>query len=165
MEWNDRMDDLNSNPLPEPLAHFPAAIRLPVQWGDQDAFGHVNNTVYFRWFESARIKYLERIDLSEQTSGETLGPILAAVSCNYRRQVKYPDHVVIGARITRLGRSSMAMTYVVWSETQQAVAAEGDSTVVAFDYAANKSQPIPAELRKKIEQIEGHAFLLKTQLR
>src|SRR5690242_9497211 len=106
------MNSMDSNALPEPLAGFPAAIRLPVQWGDQDAFGHVNNTVYFRWFESARIKYLERIDLSEQSS-DTLGPILAAVSCNYRRQVKYPDHVVIGARITRLGRSSMSMTYAV----------------------------------------------------
>src|SRR4029078_12793433 len=102
-------------PRPDDLAGQPLVIDLPIQWGDQDAFGHVNNTVYFRWFESARIKYLERIDLSEQTAG-TLGPILAAVSCNYRRQVKYPDHVVIGARITRIGRSSLAMAYSVWSE-------------------------------------------------
>ena len=140
--------------VPTALAAFPATIRLPVQWGDQDAFGHVNNTVYFRWFESARIKYLERIDLSEQTAG-TLGPILAAVSCNYRRQVKYPDHVVIGARITRIGRSSLAMAYSVWSEAQQAIVADGDSTIVAFDYALNKSQAVPSELRTKIEQIEG----------
>jgi acyl-CoA thioester hydrolase len=149
---------MDENPVPSALAEFPATIRLPVQWGDQDAFGHVNNTVYFRWFESARIKYLEQIDLSEQTSDDALGPILAAVSCNYRRQVKYPDHVVIGARITRIGRSSMSMSYQVWSEAQQAIVAEGDSTVVAFDYRKNKSQPVPAELRAKIERIEGKTF-------
>jgi acyl-CoA thioester hydrolase len=145
---------MNEYSVPSVLVEFPATIRLPVQWGDQDAFGHVNNTVYFRWFESARIKYLERIDLSEQTAG-TLGPILAAVSCNYRRQVKYPDHVVIGARIMRIGRSSLAMSYSVWSEAQQAIVADGDSTIVAFDYAMNKSQPIPAALQEKIQEIEG----------
>jgi acyl-CoA thioester hydrolase len=149
---------MTTDSLPEPLAECPATIRLPVQWGDQDAFGHVNNTVYFRWFESARIKYLERIDLSEQTADGALGPILAAVNCNYRRQVKYPDVVVIGARITQIGRSSLKMSYTVWSETQQAIVADGDSTIVAFDYRLNKSQPVPAVLRTKIGQMEGKAF-------
>ena len=147
-----------STSTPSELAEYPASIRLTVQWGDQDAFGHVNNTVYFRWFESARIKYLEQIDLSEQTADDKLGPILASVTCNYRRQVKYPDVVLIGARITRIGRSSLQMTYRVWSEAQQAVVAEGDSTIVAFDYRQNKSQPVPPELRAKIEQIEGSSL-------
>jgi len=149
---------MSTDPLRGPLAEYPATIRLPVQWGDQDAFGHVNNTVYFRWFESARIKYLERIELSEQTAEGALGPILAAVNCNYRRQVKYPDHVVIGARITQIGRSSLKMSYSVWSEAQQAIVADGDSTIVAFDYRLNKSQPVPAELRAKIARIEGKTF-------
>jgi acyl-CoA thioester hydrolase len=149
---------MSTDSLPEPLAEFAATIRLPVQWGDQDAFGHVNNTVYFRWFESARIRYLEQIDLSEQTAEGALGPILAAVSCNYRRQVKYPDFVVIGARITQIGRSSLKMSYSVWSESQQAIVADGDSTIVAFDYRQNKSQPVPAELRAKIARMEGKAF-------
>jgi len=94
---------------PDELALFPAKIRLPVQWGDQDAFGHVNNIIYFRWFESARIAYLERIGLGEKhegkaDSGENIGPILAAIGCNYRKQVKYPDTVIVGARIVRIGR-------------------------------------------------------------
>src|SRR5678815_2496598 len=86
-------------------------VTLPVQWGDQDAFGHVNNTVYFRWFESARIAYGTRIELSESGDGRKIAPILAAINCNYRRQLKYPDTVHVGARIIRIGRSSLTMEH------------------------------------------------------
>jgi acyl-CoA thioester hydrolase len=148
---------------PAELAQFPAVIRLPVQWGDQDAFGHVNNIVYFRWFESARIAYLERIGLGEKhsglmTSGENLGPILAAIGCNYRRQIKYPDKVIVAARVTRIGRSSFTMQHMVWSESEQAIAADGDSTVVVFDYAANKPRRVPDEFRALIEKLENRKF-------
>ncbi len=148
-----------TNPPPE-LALFPALIQLPVQWGDQDAFGHVNNIVYFRWFESSRIAYLERIGLGGKQAGglasvENVGPILAAIGCNYRRQIKYPDTVIVGARITRIGRSSMTMSHMVWSSTHQAVAADGESTVVVFDYAANQPKRVPDLYRALIEKLEG----------
>jgi acyl-CoA thioester hydrolase len=148
-----------TNP-PSELTLFPALIRLPVEWGDQDAFGHVNNAVYFRWFESSRIAYLERIGLGDKhegklSSGENVGPILAAISCNYRRQIKYPDTIIVGARITRIGRSSMTMTHSVWSQQHQAIAADGESTVVVFDYNANQPRRVPDELRELIEKLEG----------
>ena len=146
--------------IPPELALFPAVIRLPVQWGDQDAFGHVNNIIYFRWFESARIAYLERIGLGDKhagtlSTGENVGPILASISCNYRRQVKYPDTVLIGARITRIGRSSMTMSHMVWSEAHQSLAADGESAVVVFDYKANQPRRVPDEFRALIEKLEG----------
>jgi len=137
---------------------FPVWITLPIQWGDQDAFGHVNNTVYLRWFESARIAYGSRIDLAESGEGRKIGPILAAIACNYRRQLKFPDTVHIGARITRIGRSSLTMEHRILSERLGAVAAEGDSTLVTFDYAAQKSVSLPAAVRTRIEQVEGRVF-------
>jgi acyl-CoA thioester hydrolase len=151
-----------SQPAPA-LELYPVVIRLPVQWGEQDAFGHVNNIVYFRWFESARIAYLERIGLGEKHAGKTaagtdLGPILAAINCNYRKQIKYPDVVQIGARITRIGRSSITMAHALWSEANSAVAADGESTVVVFDYVANSPQRVPDEYRALIEKIEGRKF-------
>ncbi len=141
--------------FPAELADFPARIELPVQWGDQDAFGHVNNTVYFRWYESARIVYLERLGLGDKNSTSGLGPILAAIGCDYRRQVKYPDRVLVGARVIRIGRTSMTMEHKVWSRAQQAVVADGHSTIVAFDYAADRPRAVPAEMRAAIEQLEG----------
>jgi acyl-CoA thioester hydrolase len=137
---------------------FPVWIVLPIQWGDQDAFGHVNNTVYLRWFESARIAYGSKIDLAESGDGKKIGPILAAIACNYRRQLKYPDTVHIGARIIRIGRSSLTMEHRIVSERLGAIAAEGDSTLVAFDYAAQKSTALPQTVRARIEQIEGRVF-------
>ncbi len=140
---------------PAELAELPVIIQLPVQWGDQDAFGHVNNTVYFRWFESARIAYLERVGLAKKTSGESLGPILAAIGCNYRRQLRYPDTVLVGTRATRMGRTSIALEHKLWSVSQQAIAADGQSTLVVFDYAADRPQPAPQWLRAEIEKVEG----------
>ncbi|HVX60465.1 MAG TPA: thioesterase family protein [Pirellulales bacterium] len=140
----------------DPLAHFPAVIALPVQWGDQDAFLHVNNTVYLRWCESARIAYLDNVGLSDLMEREKIGPILAAITCNYRRPVTYPDTVRCGARISRLGRSSLTMEHRIYSEGQDCLVADAQSTLVVFDYNRQVSQPIPDDIRRKIEEIEGH---------
>jgi len=140
------------------LAAFPVVIALPVQWGDQDAFGHVNNTVPFRWFESARIAYSQRIGLFELYQALGIGPILAATACNYRRQVTFPDTVLVGIRVVRIGRSSLGMEQAAVSQNQGAVVADGTSTSVVFDYRANQSRPVPVSIRSAIETLEGRTF-------
>jgi acyl-CoA thioester hydrolase len=140
------------------LEGFPVVLTLPVLWGDQDAFGHVNNTIYFRWLESARIAYGERVGLDRLLKSSRIGPILASVTCDFRRQVTYPDSIVVGARVTRIGRSSMTMEHVLVSEGAKAIAAESSSVLVVFDYDANKSHPVPDEIRSAIEALEGKAF-------
>jgi acyl-CoA thioester hydrolase len=140
------------------LARFAIAIAVPVQWGDQDAFGHVNNTVYFRWFESGRIAYFERIGLLDLFRAERIGPILASISCDYRRQVTFPDTVNVGVRATRIGTSSLGLEHAIVSESQGAVVTEGSSTIVVFDHRAQKSHPVPAAIRQTIERLEGRSF-------
>ncbi len=147
----------DANPTDE-LTAFPTVIHLPVQWGDMDAYQHVNNVVYFRWFESARIAYLETIGLKEMYHGTGIGPILAAIACNYRRQLKYPDTVAVGARISRIGRTSFDMEHVLFSDQQQAVIADGKSTIVTFDYRQQKPVPVPDHVRAKIDECEGRNF-------
>lgn len=137
------------------LADYPVVVTLPVLWGDQDAFQHVNNAVFIRWFESARIAYLEETGLGELLRGASLGPILAAIACNYRQQLRYPDTVLVGARVTRIGRSSMTMQHAVYSQSLGAIAADGDSTIVVFDYAAGQSRPAPDSVRQKLKEVEG----------
>lgn len=141
-----------------PLDEFPVVIKLPVQWGDQDSFGHVNNAIYFRWYESARISYLDQTGVAQLAKGRGLGPILARIACNYRLQLHYPDTVCIGARIVSLGNSSFAMEHVAFSESMNAVIADGDSTVVIFDYATNKPCRIPDDARELIEKVEGRSL-------
>jgi acyl-CoA thioester hydrolase len=141
----------------ELLAKFPVVIRIPVQWGDQDAFGHVNNTVPHRWFESARIALFGRIGLLDLRKEEGIGPILAAVTCDYRRQINFPDTVQVGIRVARIGRSSMGFEHAIVSEAQCAIVAEGTSTTVVFDYQAHKSHPVPETVRRAIEALDGRS--------
>lgn len=143
---------------PDPLADFPVVVSLPVQWGDQDAFLHVNNTVYLKWCESARIAYVDRIGLSESMARHQIGVILAAIACNYRKPVTYPDTIRCGARITRLGRSSLSMEHLITSDAQGAIVADAHSTLVVFDYRRQVPEPIPEEIRRAIEAFEGRSL-------
>lgn len=146
--------DMPAGPLPEPLERFALVIELPVLWADQDAMGHVNNTVPVRWFESARLAYLEQEGIDGLLAGAGLGPILAAVSCNFRRQLHYPDRVLVGITVARVGRTSLTMEHVVWSRRLAAISADGDSTVVAIDYCDGRPRPIPDPIRDAIARLE-----------
>ncbi len=140
------------------LAVFPVVIVQPVQWGEQDPLGHVNHVTYFRWYETARIAYFLKVGLMDMHKNERIGPILASVTNDYRRQITYPDTVHIGVRITRIGRSSMEMEHKILSQNEYAIAAEGTSTLVVFDYQTNKSHPVPARIRHAIDSLEGRTF-------
>ncbi|MBC7856980.1 MAG: acyl-CoA thioesterase [Pirellulaceae bacterium] len=140
------------------LQDYPIVLTLPILWGDQDAFGHVNNVVYFRWCESARVAYLNDTGLQALMSQANLGPILASIKCDYLRQLNYPDTVHIGARITRIGTKSVSMEHAVFSDSLQAIVAKSDSVVVLFDYGQQKSCVIPIDVRDKITAVEGRSF-------
>lgn len=149
------MSEASSEPASDWLARFPVILEWPVQWGDQDALGHVNNTVYFRWCESARVAYLGQLGLAHWMKPVTLGPILAKIECNYKRQLHFPDVVRIGSRISQLGRSSFTMEHTLVSKSQNAIVAESTSVVVVFNYEAQRPVSIPADVRAAIQQLEN----------
>ncbi|HSJ25842.1 MAG TPA: thioesterase family protein [Longimicrobiales bacterium] len=134
------------------LEGFPITITVPVAWGEMDAFGHVNNIVYFRYFESARIAYLEAIGM--RGDGD-VGPILASTHCRFRLPLAYPDTVHVGARATDVGDDRFTMEYRVVSERHGAVAADGGGVVVAFDYAAGRKTRLPDAVRRRITELGG----------
>jgi acyl-CoA thioester hydrolase len=146
---------MNQPARPAELAGHPHFIPLPVQWGDQDAFGHVNNVVYFRWFESARIEYFRHAGLGHVMTNQGIGPILASIKCDFKRQLTYPDSLLVSASITGFGRTSMQMAHLLYSTAQQAIAAEGQSVIVMFDYESQRPTPVPDEIRAKIDALEG----------
>ena len=144
---------MNHRSADDPLREFPVSIQLPVAWGDMDAFGHVNNTVYFRYFESARIAYLDRIDFRGE--GEGIGPILASTHCRFRRPLTYPDTVRVGARTTQLQDDRFTMEYRVVSEEFGETVAEGGGVVVGFDYGEREKAALPEAVRERIRKLEG----------
>jgi acyl-CoA thioester hydrolase len=145
----------SNSDIPRELHGYPTVIRLPVQWGDQDAFGHVNNTVAIRWFESSRVAYWHREDLEGLMKQFGISPILASIKCDYRKQLHFPDTVLVGARIAKLGNAGMTMDHVVYSLDHSAVAAEGVSVVVAFDYQKNRPVRIAEEIRAAVARLEN----------
>ena len=141
------------------LSQFPVVVSLPVQWGDEDSFGHVNNTAHIRWFESSRVAYIENSGLRMiLTAGKVIGPILASITCNYRRQLNFPDTVKIGSRVSNLGRSSMTIEHAIYSESQKEIAADGHSVIVMFNFEAQRPIRVSQEIREAVEKLEGKSF-------
>ncbi len=134
------------------LASWPVVIQLPVQWGDQDALGHVNNVVFFRWFESARVALLQQLGIRTQQQ-ERLGTILAATDCNYHLPLAYPDTVLVAAGVLRLGRTSIRMAQQVVSVAAGRIAASGTAAVVVFDYVEQRPTPIPEQMRMQLQTL------------
>lgn len=137
------------------LNGYPVVIETPVAWGEMDSFQHVNNTVYLRYFESARIAYFYKLDMIGEMTRTGIGPILASTSCKFKIPLTYPDKVLIGAKVTKIGESSFMMGYCVFSTTHQKMAAEGDGLIVTLNYQENKKVPVPEELRQRILALEG----------
>src|SRR5207245_6914297 len=137
------------------LVGFPVIVELPVVWGEMDSYRHVNNVVYFRYFENARLEYFRRLDWFEYEKETGIGPILAATQCRFRKPLTYPDTISVGARVSALGEDRCTMDYLLVSHRLEAVAAEGHGTIVTFHYPDGKKVPIPDELRRRIERLEA----------
>lgn len=138
----------------ELLAEYPVVIDLSVAWGEMDAYNHVNNIIYFRYFESVRIAYFERTGMLEMKEATGVGPILAATQCRYKVPVTYPDRLKVGARITELGKERCTMITAVASERLGRIAAEGESIIVSYDYRALAKAPFPAVVIDRIGELE-----------
>ena len=132
------------------MERWPVEVEVPVAWGDLDAFGHVNNTVYFRWFETARMQLFLELGVLEVMERDKIGPILASTRCDFRLAVQYPDTVTACAAVQRLGNSSYVMAYQIRSAVQQAVAAEGEGVIVMTDYANGGSVALSEEMRQRL---------------
>jgi acyl-CoA thioester hydrolase len=135
---------------------FPLIVTTRVMWGDLDALGHVNNTRFFRWFEQARIEYFEKVAETALTGKSRIGPILAHTSCDFMRQVHYPEELEIGVRVVKVGETSVAMEYAIGAGDAPDVAlARGTAVLVMYDYASMQKVRVPDDLRKRIDALEA----------
>ena len=146
------------------LAKNQSLTAVPVRWGDMDAYQHVNNTVYFKYFEDARIQLFHDLTacvLEKDPDGSLcpasarfvedggdVGPILGYTDCQFKFPCTYPDKLVVGARIDIAGMSSskLVMHYTAWSRQHQRVVASGTGTIVAYNYGAAKISAFPEML-------------------
>jgi acyl-CoA thioester hydrolase len=132
------------------LDQFRYTLDIRVVFGDIDYYRHVNNAVYITYMETARIDYCE------VAFGKPLGSpqnvILASQRFDYERQAQYGDRLVMGCRTSRIGTKSLDFAYELWRGDERI--GHGLSTLVAFDYEANRSIAVPDEWRRRIAEYE-----------
>lgn len=135
---------------------FPVTVTLPVQWGEMDAYRHVNNVAYFRYFETGRAAYFHRINWPEIEAATGIGPILASTECRFRRALTYPDTVTVAIRVVPpLQEDRFTMDCRILSHKSLAVAAEARGVIVGYHYAEQRKALLPTELRQRIAELEG----------
>ncbi len=124
-------------------------MRIPIRWGDMDAMGHVNNTVYFRFLESLRIEWFKSLGCMPE--GATQGPIIVNAFCSFMRQLEYPGEVLARHFVGEVGRSSFD-TYATLERTDApgVIHASGGATVVWTDFKLQKSLPLPDWLKQQL---------------
>ncbi|WP_233848280.1 acyl-CoA thioesterase [Paraburkholderia sp. HD33-4] len=131
--------------------HAVFEMTMPIRWGDMDAFGHVNNTVYFRYMEQVRISWFEHMDfLGQREDGQ--GPVIVNASMEFLKQLHYPGDVIGRMSVATPGRSSFDTAFeLLRADEPDALYARGAARCVWIDYAAGKSVPVPDVLRAAIE--------------
>jgi len=134
----------------EKLQDFNIVEEIPVRWGDMDARGHVNNTVYFRYFESSRIALFHSLNVYEEMEASGDAPILVYTHCNFKTPVTYPDTIYVGAKITNIEESKVRITHSMVSKNLNKEVADGEALVVWYNYRNQKKGIISERLRKRI---------------
>lgn len=143
--------DASVNNHPEALAHYPVIHHQPIHWGEMDAFNHLNNVVYYRYAESARIGYLQTLGMFDGS----MVTVLAQSSCQYLRPVTYPDTLLLGVRCQRLGNTSIVMEYSYYSTAQDTIVATAEAVVVRLDSDEKRKLPWTEEERTRLLALEA----------
>lgn len=129
--------------------HF---IDIPTRWADNDAYGHVNNVVYYAWFDTVVNEYLIRAGVLDVAAGEIIG-VVAETQCRYFSELSFPQTVSAGLRVARLGNSSVRYEIGIFGPGAQSAAAQGHFVHVYVDRATRRPAPLPAPLRAALERI------------
>ena len=120
---------------------------IPIRWGDMDAMGHVNNTLYFRYLEIARIEWMHSIGALPDPKGE--GPVIVNAFCNFYKQLEYPGDIIVKMYVSDPGRT----TFESWGTMERTdqpgvVYAAGGATTIWVDFPAQKSRTMPDWMRQ-----------------
>lgn len=136
---------------------MPVEISIPVAWGDMDAYSHVNNTVFLKWCESARIAFFQTIGLERCREATGIGAILASIQCRYKAPVTYPDTITVNISLLRLSPSDFELSYIISSQQLGRIVAEASDRLVAYDYRRLAKAQWPPDILSQLESFQPSA--------
>jgi acyl-CoA thioester hydrolase len=139
-------------PQPEPRSTYPVFRTLTTRWMDNDAYGHVNNVVYYSWFDTAVNAWLVERGVLDIEHGQTIGLVIET-QCNYFAPLAFPQNVEAGIRVARLGSSSVRYEVGLFAEGEDLTAARGHFIHVYVDRATRRPVPLPTLLKAVLETL------------
>jgi acyl-CoA thioester hydrolase len=133
----------------------PTLIKRELNWGDQDPYSHVNNSVFFSWMEASWATFLYELGMPELISqGGNLNFILISIECQFKQQIKFPDSIFITCEIDNIQRSFLTFHHQVWSTSKKSLCATGASKVVLYDRCNNRVVKIDLKLKTRLYEFQ-----------
>jgi acyl-CoA thioester hydrolase len=137
------------------MTNFRFVLPIEVRYADLDPQRHVNHATVLSYLETARARYLQQLGLWDGVDFDSIGIIIAEISCRYLAPIVFGQAIEVALAVTHLGTKSLTLDYVVRESTSHAELATAHSVLVAYDYRQGQSIPIPPEWRRTIEAFEG----------
>jgi acyl-CoA thioester hydrolase len=125
----------------------------PIRWGDMDALGHVNNTVYFRYMEQARIEWLFEVAAAGGYAAHGTGPVIVDAHCTFELPLVYPGDVEVRMYLGEPGRTSVGSFYEIHKDARRY--AEGAAKIVWIDVATGRPTPLPESIVAPLRALAG----------
>ncbi len=146
-------ENKDSRPQPEPRSAYRAFRTIGTRWADNDVYGHVNNVVYYSWFDTAVNAHLIEQGALDIHAGSTIGLVIET-QCNYFEPLAFPENVEAGIRVSRLGASSVRYEVGLFAEGAALTAARGHFIHVYVDRETRRPAPLPEKLRTLLETLQ-----------
>ena len=143
-----------SRPARPVRAQYPAFTQISTRWSDNDIYGHVNNSVYYFWFDTAVNEYLIKAGALDIHAGAVIG-LVVETGCAYFAPTAFPDTIHAGIRVDHIGTSSVRYAVGLFANDEDAAAAAGHFTHVYVDRQTRRPVPLPEALRTALEAIRS----------
>lgn len=141
-----------SRPTPNSLGSYPHRLIIPTRWADNDVYGHVNNSVYYFYFDTVVNKWLIEAGLLEIGKSEVIG-LVVGTACDFFAPITFPDNVVAGLRAAKVGNSSVTYEIGLFRNDENTASAQGSFTHVYVNEATRRPTPLSDTMRQKLREI------------
>ncbi len=145
---------MTERPQPCARGHFPVFVPVTTRWHDNDVYGHVNNVIYYAFFDTAVNQLLVEAGVLDPASSTTIG-LVVETRCTYFASLAFPDKIEVGVRVENLGRSSVRYVLGIFKQDGLMASAQGEFTHVYVSRATQKPVPIPEPVRAVLEKLTG----------
>lgn len=125
---------------------------IRIDWSELDYFGHVNNVSFFKYVQSARVNFWDKIGLTESHLKTDIGPLLASCKCDFKRTLHYPGNIEVETNVKHIGNTSFSFQHILRNEKGE-IAAEAEDVMVMFDFKNNTKVVLTEEFKQSLNSV------------